>query len=207
MIRDNKILSLFDSIHWPVARLTFRENDSKDTKKIENSTGFEQKPRFTPRTKSRIFSILQFFIIFLHYNLLRIMKRGKRRRIRIFIEKKYLRIRLNLQFEFVANNLLRVSSLSWNKRRYSKGKEHRMCACYTSGPEGRKVAPVLCNRIVWPLWARVLYKLHDFFDCVICTYVNRTLFLNCGTRKRTNEKSRAKFINVSWCSWIPSNIY
>lgn len=206
MIRDNKILSLFDSIHWPVARLTFRENDSKDTKKIEN-TGFEQKPRFTPRTKSRIFSILQFFIIFLHYNLLRIMKRGKRRRIRIFIEKKYLRIRLNLQFEFVANNLLRVSSLSWNKRRYSKSKEHRMCACYTSGPEGRKVAPVLCNRIVWPLWARVLYKLHDFFDCVICTYVNRTLFLNCGTRKRTNEKSRAKFINVSWCSWIPSNIY
>lgn len=107
---------------------------------------------------------------------------------------------------FVANNLLRVSSLSWNKRRYSKGKEHRMCACYTSGPEGRKVAPVLCNRIVWPLWARVLYKLHDFFDCVICTYVNRTLFLNCGTRKRTNEKSRAKFINVSWCFWIPSNI-
>lgn len=58
---------------------------------------------------------------------------------------------------FVANNLFRVSSLSWNKRRYSKDKEHRMCACYTSGPEGRKVAPVLCNRDrVTPLGSSVV---------------------------------------------------
>lgn len=32
-----------------------------------------------------------------------------------------------------------------------------MCACYTSGPEGRKVAPVLCNRDrVTPLGSSVV---------------------------------------------------
>lgn len=149
MIRDNKILSLFDFIHWPVARLTFRENDSKDTKKIENNTGFEQKPRFIPRTKSRIFSILQFFIIFLRYNLLRIMKRGKRRRIRIFVEKKYLRIRLNLQFELVdswpticsefprfpgtSDDILRVRSTGCVLVTHRDRKDVKSRLCYATG--------------------------------------------------------------------------
>lgn len=165
-------------------------------KKIENRIGFEQKPRFIPRTKY----FCNFFIIFLCYSLLRIVERGKRQRIGIFVEKKYLKIRFvkfTVRLAFVANNLLKISSLSWNKRRYSRDREHRMCACYTSGPEGRKVAPVLCNRIVWPLWARVLYKLHDFSNYVICTYVNRTVYSCSWIVEQGKEQTRRIVKNLS----------
>lgn len=70
--RDNKILSLFDSIHSiesSRARLSFRERYV--AKEIENReqkcSRFEQKPSLalSRRTKSRIFSIF-FFFLFLY---------------------------------------------------------------------------------------------------------------------------------------------
>lgn len=192
--RDNKILSLFDSIHsieTSRARLRFRERYV--AKEIENReqkcSRFEQKSSsFVPRTKSRIFSIS--FFLFLY--IIICYESWRKEKDRDFCRKKSDSLNLRSDLTLVGNNLVRISSLSWNKRRYSK--EHRMCACYTSGPEGRKVVPVLCNRIVWPLWPRVLCKLHehehDFSDYIICTYCESNRLFCSWIVERGKEQTK-----------------